>query len=165
MKLEDLKVCENIDVEEYFSYFMNAKSEMEHPDWLGDLKLEDFKNMINSGSKNWCFFDKDKFVCSYMYTIPTNNGLEHLGLNYKVEECADAGPMFVKKEYQGNGLQAQMFKYLEDYCKSLGLKYIVTTAHPDNIYSSNNMIKTGYVSVGFKKLERGDRNVYVRELN
>ncbi len=58
-----------------------------------------------------------------------------------------------------------MLKKLEEYCKENSFKYILTTADPDNFYSSNNMIKAGYKKVGFKLLERGPRNIYVRNLS
>ena len=164
MKLEDLECRENIDIEEYFRYFTQIKSEMEHPDWLGDLEKEDFKHLLESGSKSWTYFDHGKFVCSFMYIVAKKKGIEHLGLNYSEEICADAGPMFVSSEYRGKGLQFQMFQKLEEFCKNKNLKYILTTANPDNIYSSNNMLKAGYENVGFKLLSRGPRNIYVRKI-
>lgn len=165
MKLDDLICKENIDVEEYYNYFINVKNEMENPDWLGDLEKEDFKYLISRGAKSWTYFYKDEFVCSFMHIVATKKAIEHLGLNYKDEECAECGPMFVKKEYRGNKLQAQMFKKLEDFCKQQGFKYILTTANPNNIYSSNNMAASGYEKVGFKLLERGPRNIYVRKID
>ena len=165
MKLDDLECRENIDIDEYYEYFLKTKNEMENPDWLGDLEKEDFRYLINKGAKCWTYFDKDKFVCSYMYIVATKKGIMHLGLNYDEKDCADCGPMFVKKEYRGNGLQFQMLQNLEKYCKGNGVKYILTTANPDNYYSSNNMIKAGYKKMGFKMLERGPRNVYVRDIS
>lgn len=162
MKLDDLECRENIDIDEYYEYFLKTKSEMENPDWLGDLKKEDFKQLISQGSKIWTYFYKNSFVCSYMYIVATQKGINNLGLDYEEKECADCGPMFVKKEYRGNGLQLQMLKKLEDYCMKKGFRYILTTANPDNIYSSNNMVKAGYKRVGFKHLKRGPREIYVR---
>lgn len=165
MKLDDLECRENIDIDEYYNYFIKTKNEMEKPDWLGDLEKDDFKYLISLGSKYWTYFYKGSFVCSYMYIVAKQKGIKKLGLDYNEKECADCGPMFVKKEYRGNGLQFQMLKKLEEYCKGNSFKYILTTADPDNLYSSNNMIKAGYKKVGFKLLERGPRNIYVRNLS
>ena len=164
MNLIDLECKENIDIDEYYKYFIKIKSEMEHPDWLGDLEKDDFINMINDGAKIWTYYDNGSFVCSQMYITATKKGIERLGLDYEVNDCADCGPMFVEDEYRGNGLQFQMLQKLNDYCKSLNKKYILTTAHPDNFYSSNNMIKAGYKEVGAKELSRGPRIVYVKSL-
>lgn len=162
MNLDDLECRENIDIDEYYEYFLKTKSEMKNPDWLGDLEKEDFKQLKSQGSKIWTYFYKNSFVCSYMYIVATQKGINNLGLDYEEKECADCGPMFVKKEYRGNGLQLQMLKKLEDYCMKKGFRYILTTANPDNIYSSNNMVKAGYKRVGFKHLKRGPREIYVR---
>lgn len=164
MILDDLECRENIDIDEYYKYFLETKSKMEKPDWLGDLEKEDFKRLINQGSKSWTFFYNNSFVCSYMYIVATQKGIKNLGLDYNEEECADCGPMFVTEEYRGNGLQLQMLNRLEDYCTKKGFKYILTTANPDNIYSSSNMVKAGYKKVGFKYLKRGPREIYVRSI-
>lgn len=66
--------------------------------------------------------------------------------------------MFVEKEYRGNGFQFQMLGVLEKHCKE------ITTAEPNNVYSSSNMEKAGYENNGYKLLERGPRNIYVRTL-
>ena len=164
MTLNDLKCIENLDIDEYYDYFINIKNKMSHPDWLGDLEKDDFIKMINAGGKTWTYFDNDKFVCSQMYIVGTQKGIDHLGLNYKEEECADCGPMFVAEDYRGNGLQFQMLQKLEEYCKKMNKKYILTTAHPENVYSSNNMIKAGYKKVGSRVLGRGPRDIYVKEI-
>ena len=165
MKLCDLECKENMDIDEYYQNFINIKAEMNNPEWLGDLEKDDFIKMIDSGSKIWTYFDNSKMVCSCMYIIATQKGINRLGLDYDEKECADCGPMFVAKAYRGNGLQYQMLQKLNDYCMENQIKYILTTAHPDNIYSSNNMIKAGYVKVGSKQLSRGPRDVYVKIIN
>ena len=163
--LDDLECKENINIDEYYEYFLKTKNEMKKPEWLGDLEKDDFINLISQGSKHWTYYYKGNFVCSYMYIVATQKGINHLGLDYDEKECADCGPMFVQKEYRGNGLQFQMLKKLEEYCIEKGFKYILTTADPENTYSSNNMIKAGYTKVGFKLLKRGPRDIYVRNVN
>ncbi len=164
MKLDDLECKENIDIDEYYEYFIKVKNKMEHPDWLGDLEKDDFKYLISHGSKSWTYFYEGNFVCSYMYIVATKKGINNLGLDYSECECADCGPMFVNEEFRGHSLQFQMLKKLEKYCIEKGHTYILTTAHPENIYSSNNMIKAGYEKVGHKLLERGLRDVFVKNL-
>ena len=50
----------------------------------------------------------------------------------------------VNPKYIGNGLQNQMIKELEEYCKSINKKYCYTRIHPDNKYCINNFIKNNY---------------------
>ena len=164
MELKEFTCRENIDIDEYYSYFIKIKNEMDHPEWLGDLEKDDFKFLLENGAKSWTYFDGENFVCSFMYIVATQNAIKHLGIDYAVEECAECGPMFVAKEFRGNGLQFQMFQMLEKYCKEHDFKYILTTAEPNNVYSSNNMEIAGYQKKGFRVLERGPRNIYVREI-
>lgn len=164
MKLDNFLCKENIDLDEYYNYFLEIKSGMDNPLWLGDLKKEDFKYLLSNGSKIWCFFDSDNFVCSFMYIKATVESIKSLGLNLSVDDCVECGPMFVRKEYRGNSLQYQMFKKLEDFSKENNFKYILTTANPDNYYSSDNMEKAGYKKVGYKVFSRGPRNIYVKEI-
>ena len=164
LQLDNFACRENIAVDEYCNYYFNVKNNMEHPEWLGDLTKEDFIYLMNNEAKSWTYFDGDKFVCSVMYIPATQKAIEHLGLKYDKKECAECGSMFVAKEYRGNSLQFQMFEILKKYCKERKFKYILTTAEPNNIYSSNNMEKAGYEKIGFKILERGPRNIYVQKL-
>ena len=41
----------------------------------------------------------------------------------------------------------------------------MTTVHPDNVFSSNNMIKYGMKKVSQKKFKRGLRDIYFKELD
>ena len=61
------------------------------------------------------------------------------------------GPVFVNFDYLGNGLMYQMLLKFDEYLKSIGYKYVMTTVHPDNVFSSNNMIKYGMKKVSQKK--------------
>ena len=64
----------------------------------------------------------------------------------------------------GNNLQIQMLKYLDEYVKSKSYKIAIGTIHPDNIYSINNLIKDGFILTGSRSFKRGPRNIYVKKL-
>lgn len=57
-----------------------------------------------------------------------------------------------------------MLKELDKYCSNLGYKYAVSTIHPDNIYSINNLEKDNFKCIGTKKFKRGIRNIYFKNL-
>ena len=77
----------------------------------------------------------------------------------------DIGPVFVNFDYLGNGLMYQMLLRFDEYLKSIGYKYVMTTVHPDNVFSSNNMIKYGMKKVSQKVFKRGPRDIYFKELD
>lgn len=74
------------------------------------------------------------------------------------------GPMFVNHKFIGNGLQFQMLKKLDEYCMNLGYKYVISTVHPNNIYSVNNLIKDNFELINSKEFKRGIRNIYLKKL-
>lgn len=165
MKLEDLKnINENINVDQYIEFRELVKSQMEHPEWLGDFSREELIIMLKGNSKIWIYYNNDEPVCSMMFIPSTDKDLKKFELDLDYKEVVDYGPMFVNPKYVGNGLQYQMLKVLERYCKNKQYKYVVSTVHPDNIYSINNLLKDGFVLKGTKEFKRGVRNIYLKEL-
>lgn len=50
----------------------------------------------------------------------------------------------VEKNYRGLGIQKKLMEEGEEMLKKQCYKYLMGTAHPDNIYSVNNFLKLGY---------------------
>lgn len=165
MKLEDLKrIDDNIDLDKYIEYREYVKSNMQHPEWLGDFTKEDLEKLLSSGTKIWIYYLDNDFVCSMMSIPSSEKDMVKFDLNLDYKEVIDYGPMFVNPKYVGNKLQYQMLKYLDEYVKSKGYKTAVGTIHPDNIYSINNLIKDDFILTGSRNFKRGKRNIYVKKL-
>lgn len=165
MKLEDLKrIDDNIDLDKYIEYREYVKSNMQHPEWLGDLTKEDLEKLLSSGTKIWIYYLDNDFVCSMMSIPSSEKDMVKFDLNLDYKEVIDYGPMFVNHKYVGNKLQYQMLKYLDEYVKSKGYKTAIGTIHPDNIYSINNLIKDDFILTGSRNFKRGTRNIYVKKL-
>lgn len=165
MKLKELRcINDHINLEEYIAHREKVKKNMECPDWLGDFRKEDLKKMLGNGSKIWMYYKEDEFICSMMLIPATEKSVKkfELDLDYKV--VADYGPMFVNYKYIGNKLQFQMLEELDEYCRNHHYQYAVSTIHPDNIYSINNLVKDEFKMIGSKELKRGPRNVYLKKL-
>lgn len=165
MKLEDLKrIDDNIDLDKYIEYREYVKSNMQHPEWLGDFTKEDLEKLLSSGTKIWIYYLDNDFVCSMMSIPSSEKDMVKFDLNLDYKEVIDYGPMFVNPKYVGNKLQYQMLKYLDEYVKSKDYKTAVGTIHPDNIYSINNLIKDDFILTGSRNFKRGKRNIYVKKL-
>lgn len=165
MKLEDLKrIDDNIDLDKYIEYREYVKSNMQHPEWLGDFTKEDLEKLLSSGTKIWIYYLDNDFVCSMMSIPSSEKDMVKFDLNLDYKEVIDYGPMFVNHKYVGNKLQYQMLKYLDEYVKSKGYKTAIGTIHPDNIYSINNLIKDNFILTGSRNFKRGTRNIYVKKL-
>ena len=165
MKLEDLKrIDDNIDLDKYIEYREYVKSNMQHPEWLGDLTKEDLEKLLSSGTKIWIYYLDNDFVCSMMSIPSSEKDMVKFDLNLDYKEVIDYGPMFVNHKYVGNKLQYQMLKYLDEYVTSKCYKTAIGTIHPDNIYSINNLIKDNFILTGSRNFKRGTRNIYVKKL-
>lgn len=166
MKLSELNVqSSNIDLDKYIEFRERVRSMMEHPEWLGEISKEELENMLSIGGKIWIYSNGDIPVCSWMF-IPAGedakDDLEIDGIDYNL--MGDIGPVFVNFDYLGNGLMYQMLLEYDKYLESIGYKYVMTTVHPDNIFSSRNMIKNGMKKVSQKTFKRGIRDIYFKEL-
>lgn len=165
MKLNDLNyVNDKIDVDKYIEYRENVKKEMKEPDWLGDFSKDDILYMLDNNSKIWMYFKDEEFICSMVLIPSTKKDLDKFGIDLDFNEVVDYGPMFVNPKYVGNSLQYQMLKELDEYSCNKGYKYAISTVHPNNIYSINNLIKDGFELVGYRIFTRGERNIYYKKL-
>lgn len=165
MKLNDLNyVNDKIDVDKYIEYRENVKKAMKEPDWLGDFSKDDILYMLDNNSKIWMYFKDEEFICSMMLIPSTKKDLDKFGIDLDFNEVVDYGPMFVNSKYVGNSLQYQMLKELDEYSSNKGYKYAISTVHPNNIYSINNLIKDGFELVGNRIFTRGERNIYYKKL-
>lgn len=165
MKLNELKcVCDNIDVDEYIEFMDSVKKTMEHPEWLGTFTKEDIQKLLSFGTKIWIYYDGDNRVCSTMLIPSDEKTLKKTGIDKDYKVTVEVGPMFVDINYVGNNLQYQMLKLMDEYAINNGYTYSAVTAHPDNKYSINNLLKDNYKYIGQKTFSRGIRNIYIKEL-
>lgn len=165
--LDEFKcVSENIDLDYYIKFRDSVRSKMEIPEWLGEIPKEELEEMLSIGGKIWMYYIGDVPVCTWMF-IPAGEDakedLEMEGIDYNL--MGDIGPVFVNFDYLGHGLMHQMLIKYDEYLKSIGYKYVMTTVHPDNLFSSNNMVKNGMKKVSQKVFKRGPRNIYFKELD
>ena len=157
-------ISENIDLDEYIKIREEVKMGMEYPEWLGDFSKEDLINELNNNAKIWLYYDNDNLVCSMMILPCSLHAITKFELDINYKDAIDYGPMFVCQEYIGNGLQYQMLKELDKYCKDKGYKYAISTVHPDNKYSIVNFLKDDFKLHKEKNFTRGRRNIYVKKL-
>ena len=163
MKLSDLReVSNNVDLDEYLYLYKYVRDNMEHPEWLGTFTKDEVIEILSSGGKIWMYYDKDIPVCSVFYIPASNKSLRKHNIDYDESITGSLGPVMVRKEYTGNGLQMQMMSILNDYAKSIGKYHMFTKAHSDNIYSIRNILKDGYKAVHEYESDRGPTTAFVK---
>ena len=164
MKIDELEEITEIDIKDYIDFRENVKSNMEHPEWLGDFTIAEIKEGLESESmKIWVYKSNNENVCSMMLLKSSEKSLQKLELNLEAAEVVDYGPMFVNPKFVGNGLQYQMLKRLDQFCQNKGYKYAASTVHPDNVFSIKNIEKDNFILQSVKEFKRGLRNIYLKK--
>lgn len=167
MKLNDFTVVDtNIDIDKYLGFYSLVIDELVDKSWLGRFDKEKIESILNDGGKIWIWQNEDKeIVCSIMGINSSQNTLNKFGLSQmKVSEVYECGTVLVNKKYRGNKLQLQMLEFLENYTKNIQKHYLLTTVHPDNVYSVNNFEKFNYKYIKTILLSRGPRAVYLKDI-
>lgn len=148
----------------YIDFIEMIKSRMEDKSYLGDFSYDDLCNLIENGTKIYCLKYGRFIVASCMLIPATDKDMKKFGLDFDYHKVADLGPQAVFLDFRGNGIQKYMIKMLEDKAKSLGYEYLVTTIHPDNTYSSKNVVESNFKLKGTINLSRGLREIYYKEI-
>ena len=164
IKLNDLILKKDFDLDKYIEFREYVKSNMEHPEWLGDFSKNDIEFMLAIGAEIWNYSNNEELVCSIMLIPSSEKDVTSFDLACDYKLTIDCGPTMVSPKYVGNGLMIQMMNSMEEYVKDKGFKYIVGTVHPDNKFSLNNFKKLGYREISRKEFKRGLRAVFFKEL-
>ncbi len=153
------------DIDTYIMFVEDVKEKMEHKEWLGDFKKEDYEYLLSNGSVIYIWKIKEEIIASGMLIPATQKDLIKFNLEeLDVLKTMDFGPEMVKEKYRGNGLQKDVLVYLLDYCKKEGFTNAITTIHPDNSYSINNVERAGFKRVGVKTFKRGERIIFLKNI-
>ena len=98
-------------------------------------------------------------------------GDDHENLAYSLDKhndlysYANIKVVIVKDGYRGHGLQQTFIRNFEEYAKTIGVKTLLSTVSPDNMYSCRNLEQCGYISVKrLKKYGGKDRLLYMKNL-
>ena len=163
MKLNDLKeISTNVNLNDYLYLYNYVRDNMEHPEWLGTFTKEEIVDILNIGGKIWLYSNDLDLVCSCFYIPASNKSLRKHNIEYDEEVTGSLGPIMVRKEYVGNGLQNDMMKVINSYSKSIGKIHMFTKAHSNNIYSIRNILKDGYIIIDEYENERGPMTAFIK---
>lgn len=111
-------------------------------------------------------FDNDRLIA----TSSLLHDVRAYGANPELEEvlkhpCVEIGESMVLPEYRGKGLMLRLNNLIKDESKRQGMRYMLATAHPDNIASNTSLRHMGYKVI--KEFTRAGkrRNLLVLDLN
>ena len=153
------------NIDEYLKLVIIVKNNMSNPEWLGDFSREDYNKILNNGGEIIGFIYNENLIAAGVLIPSTQKDLEKFlskDLDYK--KTIDFGPQMVHPDYIGNGIQGLIIDTLDLISRHKKYEYALSTVHPDNIFSINNLLKKSFVYVGRVELKRGPRNVYRKKI-
>lgn len=165
MSFNELKcVNNNVNLDDYLRLYTYVRENMQHPEWLGTFSLDEIQDILSNGGKIWLYYDNTHLVCSMFYIPSNQQSLDKRNIKTLENETGSLGPIMVSPDYIGNGYMLKMLEVFNEYCISIGMKYIFTKAHSENLYSINNMYKDGYKIVDEYENERGRMSAFLKSL-
>ena len=93
--------------------------------------------------------DGTKDLAAVFVARTSNLGEENLGSYLHLEDSqlflvAHMEIAMVRSAYRGHGLQKKLMEAGEEQLRSAGFRWLMGTAHPDNVYSVHNFQSLGY---------------------
>ena len=82
---------------------------------------------------------------------------------YEPHDCVTYDTTFVRREYRGRGIQKQFIVLKDEAAVSAGAKFAFATVSPDNRYSLNNLLSSGFEIVDKKVMYGGEDRFVVKK--
>ena len=133
-----------------FVQFLNEIREgMSRKDWLYLDTPEFVRNMMSDQKMDfWMAMDGKQVAAVFSVLYPGLNSENYgydLGLSdEELLQVVHMDTAAVHSNYRGMGLQGRMVSLAEKTLFGQGRKILLSTVHPENQYSLNNMVRQGY---------------------
>ncbi len=138
------------DTEAFLRLVRQVREGMQQKDWFYLDPPEDVRAMMEDGSMIfWAAMDGERMVAVFSILMPGLEGYSYgRELNFSEEALLRVVHMdtaAVHPDYRGRGLQRRLMAEAEAYARTLGNRILLTTVHPENRYSLENILSLGYV--------------------
>ncbi|MDO4497274.1 MAG: GNAT family N-acetyltransferase [Bacteroidales bacterium] len=135
--------------------------------WLIPMTEEEYDDTYSDENEDVVYgiFEGERLVA----TSSLLHDVRAYAVNLELEEvlkhpCIEIGESMVLPEYRGNGLMLRLNTLIKEEAKRQGIRYMLATAHPDNIASNTSLQHLGYKII--KEFTRAGkrRNLLVLDL-
>lgn len=137
------------DTENIIRFLKNIKAEMTHPEWFYLDPPDLVREMMKDGIMTvWLAEEENQIAAIFDILYPglrdDNYGYD-LGLpEAELLQVVHMDTAAVHPDYRGRGLQAKLLHMAEQELSGRGKKILLSTVHPENRFSLNNMLGQGY---------------------
>lgn len=155
------------ECEEFKQLIESVIKNLPKKEWLIVPTNEQIADAFNTDKVvYWGLFEKGKLLSISSLSFDKEDFLEIVRLlqieNDKVAEIAECMTLL---EARGNNYTLKINKELVKIAKEMGVKYLIATAHPDNIASNVSLKKLGMSEKGqFYRYETYLRNYFVMKI-
>ena len=133
----------------FVNFLEEIKAETQQKDWLYLDPPDLVYAMMYTGIMElWLAMDESRVAAVFSVLHP---GLESYNYGYdlgfsdeELQKVVHMDTAAVHKDYRGLGLQGRMVQIAEKSLEGQGSKILMSTVHPDNQFSLNNMLRQGY---------------------
>ena len=156
------------DIENFIRFLDEVKAGMSHKEWFYLDAPDDVRAMIHDGiMRFWLALDDCRLAAVFSIVYPglcsSNYGYDLDLTREELLEVIHMDTAAVYPDYRGLGLQGRMVRMAEKELSGEGRRILLTTVHPENIYSLNNMQTQGYEIQ--KRVEKYDSVRYILRKN
>lgn len=137
------------DVEKFILFLNEIKAGMSQKDWFYLDPADTVRTILKDGTLEfWLAFREKQLAAVFSIYFPglhaSNYGYD---LGFSQEDLLQVVHMdtaAVHPDYRGFGLQEQLVRMAEQELSGKGRKVLLSTVHPENHFSLNNMLKQRY---------------------
>lgn len=137
------------DAESLICFLEEVREGMARKEWFYLDPPEEVRRMMAEGTMElWVAEDNGRLAAIFDVLYP---GLDCCNYGYDLslseEELLRVVHMdtsAVRSDYRGKGLQAKMIRRAEEELSGKGHRILLSTVHPENSYSLNNLLGLGY---------------------
>lgn len=157
------------DTEDLIRLLAAVKEGMANQEWFFLDPPEEIRAFMKNGTMElWVAEDGDRLAGTFDILHP---GLESFNYGYDLgfnEEqllrVVQMDTAAVHPDYRGLGLQKKLMETAEAEIRRKPGRILLSTVHPDNVYSMNNLLKQGYIVAKTVEKYGSVRNVLRKDL-
>ncbi len=159
----ELKKLERKDERQFRELNETIRANLSNSDYFMPLGEVVFENFYNPDMfMTYGFFDGEKLAACSLLSFDEDDLKELKQLLRLDGKTAEMGASMTLPEYRGNNLMFKINEKLLNEAKTTDLKYIVATAHPNNVASNMSLKKLGMIKAAeINRHGKFKRNVYL----
>lgn len=145
---------------------------MEKKEWYVPDDGEQIRSLLETGEGIAFLAEEEETgeLAGVFVVVFPGKGEKNLGREFGLSEeelplAAHMDSAAVREKFRGFGLQRRLMETAEQALADRGIRYLFCTAHPENLYSQNNIRGLGYEAFQRKKMYGGRmRDLFVKRI-